>query len=88
MQKGGFPGIGAGCLQHTGVVTQFLREAKENRGDLVVLWLDPANAYGSMPPQTCVGVTGEAPCSSLSKIAHPGLLLGFQPESLSRVNNI
>ncbi|XP_073720025.1 uncharacterized protein [Misgurnus anguillicaudatus] len=48
VQKGGIPGV-PGCLEHTGVVTQLLREAKENRGDLVVLWLDLANAYGSMP---------------------------------------
>ena len=38
-----------GCLEHTGVQTQLLREAKENKGDLTVLWLDLANAYGSMP---------------------------------------
>lgn len=31
------------------MVTQLLREAKENKGDLVVLWLDLANAYGSIP---------------------------------------
>lgn len=48
VQKGGVPGV-PGCLEHTGMVTQLLREAKENRGDLVVLWLDLANAYGSMP---------------------------------------
>ena len=38
-----------GCLGHTGVLTQLLREAKETKGDLTVLWLDLANAYGSMP---------------------------------------
>ena len=38
-----------GCHEHTGVLTQLLREAKENKGDLTVLWLDLANAYGSMP---------------------------------------
>jgi len=31
------------------VVTQLIREAQENKGDLVVLWLDLANAYGSIP---------------------------------------
>lgn len=36
-------------MEHTGVVTQLIREAHENRGDLVVLWLDLANAYGSIP---------------------------------------
>ena len=38
-----------GCLEHTGVVTQLIREARENKGNLAVLWLDLANAYGSIP---------------------------------------
>lgn len=38
-----------GCLEHTGAVTQLIREAREGKGDLVVLWLDLANAYGSIP---------------------------------------
>lgn len=46
VQKGGIPGV-SGC--HTGVVTQLIREAREGKGDLVVLWLDLANAYGSIP---------------------------------------
>lgn len=48
VQKGGIPGV-PGCLEHTGVVLQLLREARENKGNLVVLWLDLANAYGSIP---------------------------------------
>lgn len=48
MQKGGIPGV-PGCLEHTGVVTQLIREAREGNGDLAVLWLDLANAYGSIP---------------------------------------
>ena len=32
-----------------GVVTQLIREARENKGDLAVLWLDLANTYGSIP---------------------------------------
>lgn len=31
------------------MVTQLIREAKEGRGDLVVLWLDLTNAYGYIP---------------------------------------
>jgi len=31
------------------MVTQLIREAWENKGDLVVLWMDLANAYGSIP---------------------------------------
>ncbi|XP_028292553.1 uncharacterized protein LOC114455485 [Gouania willdenowi] len=48
VQKGGIPKV-SGCLEHTGVVTQLIREARENKGDLAVLWLDLANAYGSIP---------------------------------------
>lgn len=49
VQKGGIPGV-PGCLEHTGVVPQLLREARENKDNLVVLWLDLAQwAYGSMP---------------------------------------
>ncbi|XP_035990671.1 uncharacterized protein LOC118562404 [Fundulus heteroclitus] len=47
VQKGGIST--PGCLEHTGVVTQLIREAHENKGDLAVLWLDLANAYGSIP---------------------------------------
>lgn len=36
------------CLEHTGVLTQLLREDKESKGDRIVLWLELANAYGSM----------------------------------------
>lgn len=38
-----------GCLDHTGVITQLLREERENKGHLVVLWLDLAIAYSSLP---------------------------------------
>jgi len=48
VQKGGVQGM-PGCLEHTGVITQLIREVRENRGDLAVLWLDLANAYGSIP---------------------------------------
>lgn len=48
VQKGGIPKV-PGCLEHTGVVTQLIREAREGKGDLAVLWLDLTNAYGSIP---------------------------------------
>ena len=48
VQRGGIPGF-PGCLKYTGVVTQILREARKVRGDPVALWLDLANAYGSIP---------------------------------------
>ncbi|KAJ3592260.1 hypothetical protein NHX12_007388 [Muraenolepis orangiensis] len=47
VQKGGISGM-PGCLEHTGVVTQLIREARENKGNLSVLWLDLENAFGSI----------------------------------------
>lgn len=32
----------------------FIREACEGKGDLTVLWLNLANAYGSIPPNLIV----------------------------------
>ena len=48
IQKGGVPGV-SGCLEHTAVLSQMIREAKAEKKSLVVTWLDIANAYGSMP---------------------------------------
>ena len=48
VQKGGIPGV-SGCIEHTSVLTQQIKEAKENKTDLAVLWLDLANAFGSIP---------------------------------------
>ena len=50
VQKGGIPGV-AGCVEHTSVITQIIREAKEKKGELAVIWLDLANAYGTLPHQ-------------------------------------
>lgn len=38
-----------GCIEHIGVVTQLIREAREGNSELTVLWLNLANAYGSVP---------------------------------------
>ena len=48
IQKGGIPGS-PGCLEHISTISQLIREAKESKGDLTVVWLDLANAYGSIP---------------------------------------
>ena len=39
VQKGGVPGV-SGCIEHTSVLTQIIREAKESKGELAVIWLD------------------------------------------------
>ena len=48
VQKGGISGY-AGCIEHNGVLTQLVKEAKQKNGDLTLIWLDLANAYGSIP---------------------------------------
>lgn len=48
VQKGRDAGIPC-CLEHTGVVTQLIREARKNKSNLSVLWLDLAHAYGFIP---------------------------------------
>lgn len=48
VQKGGVPGV-AGCLEHTSMITKIIEDAKKNRGDLAVLWLDLTNAFGTIP---------------------------------------
>lgn len=46
--EGGIPGF-SGCLEHTTILSQLIQEAKRNKGDLTVVWLDLANAYGTIP---------------------------------------
>lgn len=50
VQKGGVPGL-SGCVVHTNAIIQLIREAKVGHTDLTVVWLDLANAYGSIPHQ-------------------------------------
>ena len=47
IQKGFLPGV-AGCVEHTQVLMETLLDAKRNLREIVVAWLDLANAYGSV----------------------------------------
>jgi hypothetical protein len=38
----------SGCIEHTSVLTQIIREVKEMKGELAVIWSDLANTCGSM----------------------------------------
>ena len=49
-QKAGVPGF-PGCVEHSAVIWEQIQRAKRERGDLHVVWLDLANAYGSVPHQ-------------------------------------
>lgn len=48
VQKGGVPSV-SGCVEHTSVLTQIIREAREVKGEMAVIWLDLAIAHGSIP---------------------------------------
>ena len=48
IQKGGIPGV-SGCLEHTALLSQLIHEAKSEKKNLVITWLDISNAYGSIP---------------------------------------
>ena len=47
IQKGFLPGV-AGCVEHTQVLMETLLDAKKHTKEIVVAWLDLANAYGSV----------------------------------------
>ena len=48
IQKGCMENI-PGCWEHISMVWDALKEARLNKKDLVSIWLDIANAYGSIP---------------------------------------
>ena len=48
IQKAGIPGI-PGCIEHAYSIWDAIQSAKNNKTDLNVVWLDLANAYGSVP---------------------------------------
>ena len=48
VQKGGIPGV-PGCLEHATMIWDAIQNAKTEKKDLDVVWLDLANAYGSVP---------------------------------------
>lgn len=53
-------------MEHTGVVTQLIWEARENKGNLSVLWLDLANVFGSIPHK-CIQLTLKLHVSSICR---------------------
>ncbi len=47
-QKAGIPGF-PGCIEHSSMIWEQIQQAKREKRDLHVVWLDLANAYGSVP---------------------------------------
>ena len=50
VQKGGIPGV-SGCLEHAMMIWEAIQRAKSEKLNFDVIWLDLANAYGSVPHQ-------------------------------------
>ena len=50
IQKGGVPGV-PGCIEHSSMIWEAIQRAKKRRLSLYVVWLDLANACGSVPHQ-------------------------------------
>ena len=48
VQKAGIPSL-PGCIEHAFSIWDKIQEVKEKKEDLSVIWLDLANAYGSVP---------------------------------------
>ena len=47
VQKGGVPKV-KGCIEHFGAMWEVIKDAKVNRRNLNIVWLDLANVYGHM----------------------------------------
>lgn len=47
IQKAGIPGF-SGCVEHTSVISQLNKEAKEGQKNFAAVWLALANTYGSV----------------------------------------
>ena len=50
VQKAGLPGT-PGCIEHVNTIWESIQDAKREKSDLTVVWLDLANAFGSVPHQ-------------------------------------
>ncbi len=87
VQKGGISGV-PGCLEHTGVVTQLIREAREWRGGSGCTVAGPHQRLWLNTPHAGGGCTGETPCTAEGERSHPGLLQQVQLESLYWPANI
>jgi hypothetical protein len=48
VQKAGIPGY-SGCIEHATLIWSSVKQARREGKDLSVVWLDLANAYGSVP---------------------------------------
>ena len=59
IQKAGIPGV-SGCLENSALLTQMIEEARRGNKNLVITWLDIANAYGTVPHELVLKTLEEA----------------------------
>ena len=45
-----------GCWEHLSMVWHALKEARAKKSNLAVIWLDIANAYGSIPNKVVIAL--------------------------------
>jgi len=79
-QKGFLPGV-RGIQEHTALLHTAIEEAKARKGDLVVSWLDLANAFGSIPHEVLGNLFDAIPLPgglrALLKDVYSGNVLDF-----------
>ncbi len=86
VQKGAVAGV-PGCLEHSAMTWDAIQSAKANRKELHVLWLDLANAYGSVPhmliAEACEFFHVPQPTAALLVDYFNGLSLRFSTKSFT-----
>ena len=60
VQKAGIPGF-PGCVEHCAMIWHTIQKAKVNNNNLSVIWLDLANAYGSVSHKLIVWISFMCP---------------------------
>ena len=60
----------AGCWEHLSMVWHALKEARAQKSNLAIIWLDIANAYGSIPHKLIVRSPNDED-SQFSKLHFP-----------------
>ena len=63
IQKGGVPGVPV-CIEHSSMIWEAIQRARKRRLSLYVVWLDLANAYGSVPLPTHMEDVGDSSCAA------------------------
>lgn len=72
VQKGGVPGF-LGCLEHTSVMSQVIKEAKTNNSTLSVVWLNLAKAFKISGTLLCT-IRGSRTCDRAFKLPEDEVL--------------